>query len=84
MNVDTPLDICAEGQKWAVILFFLWAEDAPGGKMHRRLSVQYGNSVILQHVACELIDRLKNGRTSIQHEEGAGCPSTSITDAEME
>ena len=60
--------------------FFLWAED----EMHERMSVQYGNSVKLQHTVCKLIDRFKNGRTSITHEEGARRPSTSTADAKTE
>jgi hypothetical protein len=39
---------------------------------------------MLQHIVGEVIERLKNGRTSVQHKEGAGRPSTSITDAKME
>jgi hypothetical protein len=52
--------------------------------MYRRMSVQYGNSVMLQHIVCELIERPKNGHTSVQHEEGAGRPSTSTADAKTE
>ena len=52
--------------------------------MQRKLSVQYGNSVMLQQIVCELIERLKNGRTNVQHEEGAGRSSTSIADAKTE
>jgi histone-lysine N-methyltransferase SETMAR len=39
---------------------------------------------MLQHIVGEVIERLKNGRTSVQHKEGARRPSTSITDAKME
>ena len=63
---------------------FLWAKGVPGAKMHRMMSVQYGNSVMLQQIVCELIERLKNGRTNVQHEEGAGRSSTSIADAKTE
>jgi hypothetical protein len=52
-------------------LFFLWAEGVPGAEMHRRISVQYGNSVVSQQVVYEWIERFKNGCTSIKHEEGA-------------
>ena len=48
INKDTPLDICAKEQMRAVI-HFLWAEDVPGDEMQGRMSVQYGNSVMLQH-----------------------------------
>ena len=66
------------------MILFLWAEGVPGAEMHRRISVQYGNSVVSQWVVYEWIERFKNGRTSIKHEEGARCPSTSITDVNME
>jgi hypothetical protein len=63
---------------------FLWAEGVPGAKMHRMMLVQYENSVMLQQIFCEWIERFKNGRTSIKHGEGTGCQSTSITAADME
>jgi hypothetical protein len=50
---------------------FLWAEGVPGAKMNRRISVQFGNSVMSQRTVYEWIERFKNGRTSIKHEEGA-------------
>jgi len=31
---------------------FLWAEGVPGVKMHRMMSVQYGNSVMSQRIVC--------------------------------
>jgi hypothetical protein len=52
---------------------FLWAEGVPGAKMHRRILVQYGNSVVSQRMVYECIKRCKNGRTSVKHEEGARC-----------
>jgi hypothetical protein len=52
--------------------------------MQRRMSVQYGNSVVLQRIVCGLIERFRSGRTSIKHEEAAGRPSTSITDTKTE
>jgi hypothetical protein len=63
---------------------FLWAEGVPGAEMHRRMSLQYGNSVMLQWIVCEWIERLKNGRTSVKHGEGTGPQSTFITDADAE
>jgi hypothetical protein len=63
---------------------FLWAEGVPGAEMHRRMSVKYGNSVMLQRIVCKWIERFKNGRTSVKHGEGTGYQSTSITDADME
>jgi hypothetical protein len=52
--------------------------------MHRKMSVQYGNSVITQQIVYKLIESFENGRTSVKHEEGPRCPSTSVTDANME
>jgi hypothetical protein len=63
---------------------FLWAEGVPGVEKHRRISVQYGNSVMLQRIVCEWIERFKNVRTSVKHGEGTGRQSTSITDADAE
>jgi hypothetical protein len=53
------------------VILFLWAEGVLGVEMHRRISVQYGNSVVSQRMVCEWVERFKNGRTSIKHEEGA-------------
>jgi hypothetical protein len=36
-----------KGEQRAMICF-LWAEGVPGAEMHRRMSVKYGNSVVLQ------------------------------------
>jgi transposase len=60
---------------------FLWAEIITGAEMHRRMSVQYGDSVVSQQIAYEWNERLRNGCTSIKNEEGDGRPSMSITDA---
>jgi hypothetical protein len=49
---------------------FLWAEGVPGAEMHRRISVQYSNSVVSLRMVYERIESFKNGRTSIKHEEG--------------
>jgi hypothetical protein len=62
----------------------LWAEGVPGAEMHRWMSMQYGNSVMLQQIVCKWIERFKNGRTSVKHGEGPGHQSTFITDADME
>ena len=43
--------------------------------------MQYENSVVSQRIICEFIERFKTVRSSVKHEEGAGRPSTSITDA---
>jgi hypothetical protein len=52
--------------------------------MHRRLSAQYGDSVLPQRSVYEWIDKFKNGRTSVTHEEGAGRLSTAATDDNIE
>jgi hypothetical protein len=64
VNLDGSLFICTKEEQRAVI-HFLWAEGVPGAEMCRRMSVQYGNSVVSQQVVCEWIERFKNGRTSI-------------------
>jgi hypothetical protein len=63
---------------------FLWAEGVPGAEMHRRMSVPYGYSVMLQWIVCKWTERFKNGRTSVKHGEETGRQSTSITDADVE
>jgi hypothetical protein len=63
---------------------FLWAEGVPGAEMHRRMSVQYGNSVMSQRIVCEWIERFRNVRTSVKYGEGTGRQFTSITDADVE
>jgi hypothetical protein len=40
----------------------------------------YGNSVLPQRSVYEWIEKFKNGRTSVTHEEEAGRPSTATTD----
>ena len=52
--------------------------------MHRMMLVQYGNSVFLQRIVCEWIERFKNGSTRVKHWEGTGRQSTWITVADME
>jgi hypothetical protein len=57
INLDGPLFICTKEEQRAVICC-LWAEGVPGAKMHRRISVQYGNSVMSQRMVHEWIDIL--------------------------
>jgi hypothetical protein len=49
-----------------------------------RLSAQYGNSVLPKRSVYEWIEKLKNGRTIVTHEEGSGRPSTATTDDNIE
>jgi hypothetical protein len=67
-----------------LVIQFLWAEGVQGAKMHRRISVRYGNSVITQQIFYKWIERFENGRTRVKHGEGARYPSASITDANTE
>ena len=78
-----PLSVCTKQEQRSVIRF-LWSEGASGAEMHRRLSAQYGNSVLPQRSVYEWIEKFKNGRTSVTHEEGAGRPSTATTDDNIE
>jgi hypothetical protein len=70
INLDGPLFICTKEEQRSVICF-LWAESLPGPEMHRRITVQYGNSVVSQRMVYEWIERFKNGRTNIKSVEGA-------------
>jgi transposase len=79
----TPLSVCTKQQQHSAIRF-LWSEGVSGAETHRRLSAQYGNSVLPQRSVYEWIEKFKNGRTSIMHEEGAGRPSMSTTDNNIE
>ncbi|PNF22874.1 hypothetical protein B7P43_G14964, partial [Cryptotermes secundus] len=44
----------------------------------------YGNSVLPQKSVYEWIEKFKNGRTSVMHEEGAGRPSTATNEDNIE
>jgi hypothetical protein len=77
--MDALLFICTKEQR--AVSQFLWAEILPGAEMHRRMSVQYGDSVVSQQIVYEWIERLRNGHTNIKHGEGDRCLSTSIADA---
>jgi hypothetical protein len=62
------------------VIRFLWSEGVSGAEIHRRLSAQYGNSVLPQRSVYEWIEKVKNGRTNVTREEGAGRPPTATTD----
>jgi hypothetical protein len=70
INLDGPLFICTIEEQRAVICF-LWAEGVPGAEMHRRISMQYGKSVVSQRMVYEWIERFRNSHTSIKNEEEA-------------
>ena len=40
-----PLSVCTKEEQRSVIRF-LWSEGVSGAEIHRRLSAQYGNSVL--------------------------------------
>jgi hypothetical protein len=67
--MDVPHVTCTKEQQ--AVLRFLWAEGLPCAEMHRRMSVQDENSVVLQQSVCKWIERFKHGHTSIKHEKGA-------------
>jgi hypothetical protein len=62
----------------------LWSESVSEAAVHQRLSAHYRNSVLPQQSVCEWIEKLKNGRTSVRHEEGAGRPSMAMNEANTE
>jgi transposase len=70
INLDSPFFICTKEEQRAVV-HLLWAEGVPGAEMHRKISAQYGNSVMSQQMVYEWIKRFKNGHTSNKHQEGA-------------
>ena len=44
-----------------------------GAEIHRRLSAQYGNSVLQQRSVYERVEKFKNVRTSVTHEGSGTC-----------
>jgi len=78
-----PLSVCTKEEQCGVICF-LWSEGVTGAEIHQRLSAQYGDSALPRLSVYEWIERFQHGRTSVKDEERAGCPSTSITDSNVE
>ena len=62
----------------------MWSEGVQGAAIHQRLSAQYGNSVLPQRSVYEWIEKLKNGHTNVMHDKGAGRPSTTIIEDNIE
>jgi hypothetical protein len=62
--MDTPHLICTKKRAEGSVPF-LWAEGVPGAEMHRSMSMQYGNSVLLQRIVCKWIERYKNGAQAL-------------------
>ena len=67
-----PLSVCTKEQQRSVIRF-LWSEGVSGAEIHRRLSAQYGNSVLPQRGVYEWIEKFKNVRTNVTHEVSRAC-----------
>jgi hypothetical protein len=57
-----PLSVCTKEEQCSVIRF-LWSEGVSGAEIHKRLSAQYGNSVLPQRSVYEWIEKFKNDRT---------------------
>ena len=64
------------------VIRFLWSEGVSGAAIHQRLLAQYGNSVLPQRsgVSTNGLKKLKNGRTNVTHDKGAGRLSMIITE----
>ena len=72
LTMAAPLSFCTKEEQRSVIRF-LWSEGVSGAEIHRRLSAQYGNSVLLQRRSYEWIEKFRNGRTSVTHEGSGAC-----------
>ena len=78
-----PLATCTVEEQRAVIRF-LWSEGVSGAEIHRRLATQYGDSALPRANVYKWMEQFKNGRTSVIHHEGAGRPSTSTTEENIQ
>ena len=67
-----PLSVCTMEEQRSVIRF-LWSKGVSGAEIHRRLSAQYGDSVLPQRGVYEWTEKFKNGRTSVKHEGSGAC-----------
>ena len=54
--MEVSLFICTKEEQRAVIQF-IWAEIVTGAEMRRRMSVQYGESVMSKQTVCEWIEK---------------------------
>ena len=66
LTMAAPLSVCTKEEQRSVIRF-LWSEGVSGAEIHRRLSAQYGNSVLPQRSVYEWIEKFENVRTSEKH-----------------
>lgn len=53
-----------------MVIHLSLAESVPGADMHIRMSLQYGNSVVIQCSVNKCIEKFKNGCTNVKNEEG--------------
>ncbi|KDQ94432.1 hypothetical protein L798_06486, partial [Zootermopsis nevadensis] len=60
------------------------SEGVPGADIYRRLCAQYAESVLSRRSVYEWIEKFKESRRSVSHEEGARRPSTSMADDNIE
>jgi len=58
---------------------FVWAESESGAKMYRKMSLQSGNSVVLQRSVYEWIEMFKNGCKSVKHQGARAAPEGNCT-----
>ena len=64
------LSVCTkEEQRW--VIQFLLSQGVSGATIHQGLLAQYGNSVLPERSVYEWIEKLKNGRTNVTHDNGA-------------
>jgi hypothetical protein len=78
-----PLSVCTKEEQHSLVQF-LWFGGVSTAAIHQRLSAQYGNSVLPQLNVFKWIEKLRNGRTSVMHEEGAGRPPTATNEDNIE
>ena len=72
LNMAAPLSVCTKEEQRSLIRF-LWSEGISGAEIRRRLSAQYGNSVLPQRGVYQWIEIFKNVRTSVTHEGNGAC-----------
>jgi hypothetical protein len=74
-NMVVSLLRCTKKEKHAVTRF-LWSEGVKRAEIPCRMLIQYGNNCLAQRKVYELVELLRNGRTSIVHEQHPGRPHT--------
>ena len=74
----TPQPECTKKEQRAMT-WFLWSEGVSGAEIHRKLLLQYEDSILHRTSVYKWIEKFKSGRTSVMRKVGAGRPSTSIS-----